>query len=86
MIIVIRGIKKSLPCTKVLGFEVCIFTSKVLGVGASDHYWVDLNTIIYYKRYDISSDVSEKQSIVYKSACIESAIIDQYHFDKNLNA
>ena len=37
------------------------------------------------KRFAISSDVSEKQSIVYTSACIESARIEQYHFDKQLN-
>ena len=33
----------------------------------------------------ISSDVSEKQSIVYTSNCIESAIIEKYHSEKQLN-
>ena len=33
----------------------------------------------------ISNDVSEKQSIVYTSSCIESARIEQYHSDKQLN-
>ena len=37
------------------------------------------------KRYAISSDVSEKQSIVYTSACIESYRIEKYHYDKQLN-
>ena len=36
------------------------------------------------KIFDISSDVSDKQSIVYTSACIESAIIEQYHSNKQL--
>ena len=36
------------------------------------------------KRSAISSDVSEKQSIVYTSACIESARIEKYQADKKL--
>ena len=39
----------------------------------------------YGKMYAISSDVSEKQSVVYTFGCIESDIIEQYHSDKNLN-
>ena len=41
-------------------------------------------TIKSGKRSSISSDVSEEQSIVYKSACIESARIEQYQSDKKL--
>ena len=37
------------------------------------------------KIYAIISDVSDQQSIFYTSACIESARIEQYHPDKELN-
>ena len=69
--------KYSLPFTKVLGFVACKVTSKVLGVGALESSWGDVKTIKYGKRYAISSGVSEKLSIVYTSACIESAMIEQ---------
>ena len=62
--------KYSLPCTKVIGFVECRFTSKVLGIGAAEYSWGDVKTIKSGKRYAISSDVSQKQSIVYISACI----------------
>ena len=77
--------KYLLPFTKVLGFVACRFTSKVLGIGASERSWGDVKTIKSGKRSDISSDVSEKNGIVYTSACIESARIEQYHYDKQLN-
>ena len=77
--------KYSLPCTKVLGFVARRVTSKVLFIGAAERSWGDLKTIKYGKRTAISSDVSYKQSIVYTSACIESAIFEQYHSDKQLN-
>ena len=77
--------KYSLPCTKFLGFVICRFKSKVLGIGAAENYWGDVKTIKSGKRSAISSDVSEKQSIFYTSACIESATIEQYHSDKQLN-
>ena len=67
--------KYSLPCTKFLGFVACRVTSNVLGIGTEDRYWVDLKTINSGKTSSINSDVSEKQSIVYKYSCIESAII-----------
>ena len=70
--------KYSLPFTKVIGFFACRVTSKVLGIGAAERSWGDVKTIKYGKRSAISSNVSEKQSIVYTSACIESAIIEQY--------
>ena len=76
--------KYSLPFTKVLGFVACRVTSKFLGIGAADRSWGDVKTIKSGKRSAISSDVSEKQSIVYKSACIESTRIEQYSSDKQL--
>ena len=77
--------KYSLLFTKFLGFVVCRVTSKVLDIGAAENSWGDVKTIKSGKRSAISSDVSEKQSIVYTSACIESAIIEKYHSDKQLN-
>ena len=76
--------KYSLPFKKVLGFVPCRVTSKVLGIGAAGRSWGDVKTIKYGERYAISSDVSEKQSIVYTSACIESARIEQYQSDKQI--
>ena len=64
--------KYSLPFTKVLGFVACRVTSKVIGIFAADRSWGDVKIIEYGKRYAIISDVSEKQSIVYTPACIES--------------
>ena len=86
MVTVICSIKNiHFLCTKVLGFVSCRVTSKVLGIGASERSWDDVNTINYRKISSISSYVSEKQSIVYTSACIESDIIEQYYSDKKLN-
>ena len=76
--------KYSLPFTKVLSFVACRVTLKVLGIGAAERSWGDVKTIKSGKRSAISSDVSEKQSIVYTSACIESSRIDQYQADKQL--
>ena len=45
----------------------------------------EVKTIKYGEIFAISSDVSEKQSIVYTSDCIESARIEQYNPDKQLN-
>ena len=77
--------KYSLPFTKVLGFVASRVTSKVLVIGAAESSLGDVKKIKSGKRSDISSDVLEKQSIVYTSACIESAKIEQYHSDKQLN-
>ena len=77
--------KYSLPCTKVLRFVSWWATSKVLGIGAAEPYWGDVKTIKYGKISAISSDVSEKHSIVYTYGCIESAKIEQYHSDKQIN-
>ena len=76
--------KYSLPFTKVIGFVACRVTSKVLGIGAAERFWGDVKTIKSGKRYAINSDVSEKQGIVYTSACIESARIEQYQSDEQL--
>ena len=76
--------KYSLPFTNVLDFVACRVTSKVLGIGAAERSWDEVKTIKYGKISDISSDVSEKQGIVYTSACIESARIEQYNSDKQL--
>ena len=76
--------KYSLPFTKVLGFVACRVTSKFLGIGTAERSWGDIKTIKYGKRCAISSDVSEKQSIVYTSTCIESARIEQYQSDKQI--
>ena len=56
-----------------------VIKKKVLGIGASERSWGDVKTIKSGKRSDISSDVSEKQSIFCTSACIESDIIEQYN-------
>ena len=37
--------KYSLPFTNVLGFVACRVTSKVLGIGAAECSWGDVNTI-----------------------------------------
>ena len=71
--------KYSLPCTKVIGFVVCRVTSMVLVIGKSHLHWGDVNTIKYGKISSFSSDVSEKQSIVYTSAYIESDRNEKYH-------
>ena len=76
--------KYSLPCNKVLGFVVCRVTSNVIGIGASERSWGDVKIIKPGKTSAISSDVSEKQSIVYTPDCIESDRIEQYHSDKQL--
>ena len=73
--------KYSLPFTKVIDFVTYRVTSKVLGIGATERSWGDVKTIKSGKRSAISSDVSETQSIVYTSACIESSRIEQYQSD-----
>ena len=77
--------KYSLPCTKVLGFVVCRVTSNVLGIGAAELSWTDVKKIKSCKRSAINSDVSEKQIIVYTSACIKSAILKKYYSEKQIN-
>ena len=59
-----------LPYTKLLGFVACRVTSKSIGIGSTGRSLGDVKTMKYGKRSDISSDVQEKQIIVYKSECI----------------
>ena len=63
-----------LPSAKVLHFVACRVTSKVTGIGASKRSWGDVKTIKSGKKSAIISDVSQKQSIFYTYAFIESAI------------
>ena len=67
--------KYSPPCTKGRGFVACRFTSKVLGIGASERSWGDVKKIKSGKRSYIGTDVSYKQSIFYTTVGIESARI-----------
>ena len=62
--------KYFLPCTKLLGCVACRVTPNILGIRTDEQSWDDIHKIKYGKRYSVSSDVSEKQIIVYKSACI----------------
>ena len=71
--------KYSINFTRVLGFLACIVTSKVPGIGASESSWGDKNTIKPGKISSITSDVSEKQIIVFTSAYIKSIRIKKYH-------
>ena len=59
MVTVICGIKKSLPCTKVLGFIAYRDTTKILGIGAAAISWGDMNTVKSWKGYSICIDVSD---------------------------
>ena len=76
--------KYSLPFTKFLGFVACRVTSKFLGIGTAERSWFDVKTIKSGEISAISSDVSKKQGIVYTSAYIGSAIIEQYYSYKQL--
>ena len=76
--------KYSLPFTKVLGFVACRVTSNVLVIYAAERSWGDVNTMRFGNISAIVSDVSEKQIIVYTSACIKPARIEKYHYDKTL--
>ena len=60
-------------------------TSKILGIGSADRSWGDVKTIKSGKRSALGSDISEKQSIVYTSACIEEGRIGSTlsHIDTN---
>ena len=48
---------------------------KIIGIGSADRSWGDVKIIKSGKRSAIGSDISENQSIVYKSVCIEEEII-----------
>ena len=77
--------KYSLPCTEVIGFVACRVTSNVPGIVAADLFWGYVKTIKSGEISAIRSDVSQKQIIVYTYACIESAIIEQYNYEKQLD-
>ena len=64
-----------MPSTKVLGFVACRVTSKILGILSAERSWVDVKTIKSGKISALASGISEKQSIVYKSACTEESRI-----------
>ena len=71
--------KNSLPCSKVICFAAFRVTSKFIGISAAESSWDDVKTIESGEISAISSDESEKQSIVYTYSCIESSRIKQYH-------
>ena len=48
---------------------------KILGIGSAERSWGDVKTIKSGKISSLGSDISDKQSIVYKSDCIAEAII-----------
>ena len=58
---------------------------KVLGIDATELSWGDLKTIESDKIASISSDVSEKQIIVYTSLCIELSRINKTHYNFKRN-
>ena len=68
-----------------LGFSAYRATSKIIGIHDVERSWGDVKTIKYVKRSDISSNISEKQSIVYTSACIESGRIARSESDYNID-
>ena len=50
-------------------------TSKILGITSAERSWGDVKKIKSGKISAPGSDIYEKQSVVYKSACIEEASI-----------
>ena len=57
----------------------------MLGIGSAKRSWGDVKTIKSGKWSALGSEISEKQSIVYKSACIEESRIGRTlsHTDTN---
>ena len=49
--------------------------SNILGIGSAERSWGDVKTIKSVKISALGSEISEKQSIVYTSACIEETSI-----------
>ena len=76
--------KYSLPCTMIIGFVACRGTSKVLGIGAAEHSWGDVNTIKYGKIYAIISDVLEKHGIVYTLPVLNQLELNNITMTNNL--
>ena len=70
MVIVIYGIKKYLLCTKVLGIVAYRVPSKMLGIGSAEFSCGDVKIIRSGKISALGSEISDKQSILYKCSCI----------------
>ena len=60
-------------------------TYNILGIGAVEWSWGNVKTIKSGKLSDTSNNVSEKQRIVYKSACSKSARVERNQSDSNKN-
>ena len=73
--------KYYLPCAKVFGFVSCIVKSNIIVIGATKHSWGYVRTIKYGKISAIISEISDKQNIVYSSACIEFSLIEHNQSD-----
>ena len=58
---------------------------QILDVAAAEHSWGDINTIKYGNMSAIISDVSDKHTIVYTYACIESVRIARSESDLNID-
>ena len=72
MVTVIYGIKNTpYHPPKFLVFLAFRVTSKIHGIGSAERSWGDVKIIKSGKRSDHGSEISEKQSIMYKYACIE---------------
>ena len=85
-VIVIYGIRRIIyHVQRCLVFSAYRATSTIIGIGDAEGSWGDVKTMKYVKRSDISSNISEKQSIVYTSACIESGRIARSESDYNID-
>ena len=67
------------------GFVPCIIISNIIDIGAVDCSWDDVKTIKSGKKVDISSDVSEKHTIVYTYTCTESDKTGRTNYESNIN-
>ena len=65
--------KYSLPHTEVLGIVACRSTSNHLGIGAAEQSWGDVKHLKTDKRSHLSAEKTEKQLVLYTSACMEEA-------------
>ena len=63
--------KYLLPHTEVLGIVACRSTSNHLGIGSAEWSWGDAKHLKTDKRSHLSADKTEKQSVLYTTACIE---------------
>ena len=65
--------KYSLPYTKVLGNITCKVMSKQLGIGSAERAWKDVKHIKSSRASHMKANRTEKQSIIYTTACVEEA-------------